>query len=157
MKNYIFLSLLISAFLFSCNTSKKVSKEVEKPKDGIQFTESEKLMPLLDKAKAENKLVFVDFYTTWCLPCKLMEEDVFTDKELGNYMNANYISYKVDAEKGNGVNLASIFKVSVYPTLLFLDTNGKVLERKEGAMYQTEFRDMADSAIQMATDTLPNQ
>lgn len=107
---------------------------------------SEKLMPVLEAAKAENKLVFVDFYTNWCLPCKLMDEDVFTDEEFAEYMNANFINYKVDAEKANGPNLALIYQVMAFPTLLFLDGDGKVLVRKVGAAYQTELRSMGEQA-----------
>jgi len=107
-------------------------------------------MPLLDRAKNENKLVFVDVYADWCMPCKMMDRDVFTDPALGRFMNENFISVKIDAEKGNGSNIASIFEVYAYPTLLFLDENGRVLERKVGAAYQTEMRRLADSAIQQS-------
>ena len=107
---------------------------------------SDKLMPVLEVAKSENKLVFVDFYTTWCLPCKLMDEDVFTDEEFGDYMNDNFINYKIDAEKGGGPDLALLYQVMVFPTLLFLDADGNVLVRKDGAAYQTELRSLASKA-----------
>lgn len=102
---------------------------------------------MLDKAVAENKLVFVDFYTDWCLPCKMMEKDVFVDKELGLFFNTHFINLKVNAEKGNGINLAQIFEIKAYPTLLFLNEKGQVLERKEGAAYHTELKAIAESAI----------
>ena len=113
----------------------------------VQFTKSDKLMPILADAKEQNKLVFVDFYTTWCLPCKLMDEDVFTDEDLANYMNKNFINYKVDAEDVNGANLALLYQVVAFPTLLFLDTEGTVLVRKVGAAYQTELKAMGDQAL----------
>lgn len=113
----------------------------------FDFQESDQLMPLLDKAVAENKLVFIDFYTDWCLPCKMMEKDVFVDKELGLFFNTHFINFKVNAEKGNGINLAQIFEIKAYPTLLFLNEKGQVLERKEGAAYHTELKAMAESAM----------
>lgn len=112
----------------------------------FHFVESEQLKPVLEQARAKDKLVFVDFYTSWCLPCRLMEEDVFTDRDLAKYVNENFISCRIDAEKGNGVNLAMIYEVSAYPTLLFLDGNGQVLARKVGAAFQTEFRQLAEEA-----------
>ena len=76
-----------------------------------------------------------------------MDEDVFTDKAVSALMNDNFISYKVNAEKDNGPNLALLYQVNVFPTLLFLDKDGKVLVRKEGAAYQTEMKSLAEEAM----------
>ena len=140
----IFFGLSILLFFAACSSKKTVI--VPEPA-GVQFMQSDKLMPVLEVAKTENKLVFVDFYTTWCLPCKLMDEDVFTDKELSKFLNDNFVNYKVDAEKGNGANLSVLYQIIAYPTLLFLDAEGNVLSRKIGAAYQTELRKLAEEAI----------
>lgn len=154
MFKYCLSLLLVSSLLLvGCKTTQSASPDSttnvadQKPQFAFDFAESEQLMPLLDQAKEEHKLVFVDFYTDWCLPCRLMEKDVFMDKDLGTFFNKNFINYKVDAEKGNGVNLAQIFNIKAYPTLLFLNDRGQVLERKEGAAYHSELRAMAESAI----------
>lgn len=153
LKYYLYLFSFSMIFLVGCKSTQAIKQETasentnSKPKFAFDFAESEQLMPLLDKAKEESKLVFVDFYTDWCLPCRLMEKDVFMDRELGAFFNKNFINYKVDAEKGNGVNLAQIFNVKAYPTLLFLNEKGQVLERKEGAAYHSELKAMAQSAM----------
>jgi len=139
----IMIILGLAIFAFSCNST----KQVVAVKEGVDFVNSDKLTPILEMAGSKDKLVFVDFYTTWCLPCKLMDEDVFTDKAVSALMNDNFISYKVNAEKDNGPNLALLYQVNVFPTLLFLDENGKVLVRKEGAAYQTEFKSLAEEAM----------
>jgi thiol:disulfide interchange protein len=138
--------LCLSLSLFSCNSAKKVGETPAKPV-GVEFVNSEKLSPLLEMANDKDKIVFVDFYATWCLPCKMMDEDVFTDKNISQYFNKNFINYKVDGEKGNGANLALLYQITVYPTLLFLDGDGKVLVRKEGAAYHTELRALAEEAL----------
>jgi len=112
----------------------------------VDFIHTDKLTEALERAEAEDKMVFIDFYTSWCLPCKLMDEDVFTDKEFGDYMNRHFISVKINAEVGNGPNLAALYQVKSYPTLLFIDLNGRVKGRKEGAAYQTELRRMGNEA-----------
>ncbi|HMV91741.1 MAG TPA: thioredoxin family protein [Cyclobacteriaceae bacterium] len=84
------------------------------------------------KAKAENKVLFVDFYTAWCVPCLEFTRNVLTDKEVGEAMNKSFISLKYDAEKGDGIALAARYKVAGYPTLLVIDTDGNVLEEVGG-------------------------
>lgn len=147
----IFLSLGVSMLFVSCGSKKDTVKKKERvgilPGYAFDFHKASSLSPILDKAEAEGKLVFVDIYTTWCLPCKLMDEDVFTDEDTAEFMNKNFINYKVDAEKNNGPDLKALYQVSAYPTLLFLDTKGRVLERKTGTAYHTELLRMAQSAI----------
>ena len=53
----------------------------------------------LEKAKTGNKYVFVDCYTSWCGPCKLMTENIFPSKTVGDYMNNRFVCVKFDMEK----------------------------------------------------------
>ena len=57
----------------------------------------------IELAAKENKMVFIDFYTTWCGPCKRMSKEVFPQQEVGEYFNRTFISLKLDAEKENGL------------------------------------------------------
>lgn len=75
-------------------------------------------------AKAEQKLLFMDFYTDWCGPCKMMANTIFPKKEVGDYLNPNFVCLKVNAEKGEGVELAKQFKISAYPTFIITDAEG---------------------------------
>lgn len=100
--------------------------------DGILFANIS-FAEALTKAKAENKLIFMDCYTTWCGPCKKMANEVFTLPEVGRVFNAKFINLKVDMEKGEGVELAKRFKVSAYPTLLLIDSEGNVVKQIVGA------------------------
>lgn len=155
MKRILFFICLISTLFLlpSCGGSKKASSNSgkvstsKKKTGGVQFVSSSTLTDVLEKAEREDKLVFVDFYTSWCTPCKMMDEDVFPDKTIGLFFKKNFLSYKVDAERGNGVNLAMVYNVTAYPTLLFLNEKGRVLESKQGAAYHTELMEMANRAL----------
>src|SRR5215831_19740836 len=71
------------------------------------------------KAAAENKYIMVDAYTSWCGPCKMMDREKFHgNANTASFINANYIPFKSDCEKGQGVNKAMKFKVRAYPTVL---------------------------------------
>lgn len=112
----------------------------------LDFDDSSLFTEVISRAQTEQKLIYVDIGTSWCLPCQLMKDDVYTDQEFGDFMNKDFVSYLVDAEKEEGPDLKVIFDVKSYPTLLFLDERGRVLERKTGAAYHRELREMAKRA-----------
>lgn len=93
----------------------------------------------LEKATAANKLVFIDFYTEWCGPCKSMAKDVFTDKNVGNYYNEKFIAIQLNAEDPANKSVVKQFKISAYPTLAYLRPNGKVILLKTGFQTIDEF------------------
>jgi len=104
------------------------------------------------RAKAENKLVFIDFYTSWCGPCKHMAETVFKQDNVGQYFNSHFISCKVDAEKGEGKTLAAKYHVQIYPTYLFLDDKGSVFNKAIGSCSDSVFLGIAAKARQEFTN-----
>ena len=79
-----------------------------------------------------NHLVLVDFYADWCGPCKMLKKHTFSDKEVGNYYNANYINIAIDGETKEGSELANRYGIQGYPTLLILDNKGKQLSKQVG-------------------------
>ena len=96
---------------------------------------------LLKKARQEGKLVFVDVYTDWCGPCKIMASTTFKQPDVGAYFNKNFINYKLDAEdeEQNGIELSEKYQVQAFPTLLFLDSSGGLKHRVEGFQDSMEF------------------
>jgi len=100
----------------------------------------------LEKAKAENKNIFVDAYTTWCGPCKWMAINVFTDEKVGSYYNDKFVNLKIDMEKGEGPEYAQAWEIAGYPTLLFLDANGDVIHRSMGSRPAEDFVDLGYAA-----------
>ena len=148
MKHYIAFLLLASLFLFSCSGSKKAKVNPNQ----INFSHSKSLSPLLEKAAKENKILFVDIMTEWCLPCKMMDEDVFSDPSVISFMNENFINYKVDAEKENGPLLALVYEVSAYPTLVFIDEKGKIIVKNVGAVSQSQLMNLAKEALAVNTE-----
>ena len=152
--NISLLTFFLSILLFSSCASKKEPTRVKASEDeslAVNFIKGPSLMDVVEKAEREGKLVFVDLYTDWCLPCKLMKEDVYTDESIGDFMNDNFINYKVNAEKANGPNMTVLYNIESFPGLLFLDANGRVLEQKQGAAYHTELREMANRALAKST------
>lgn len=94
---------------------------------------------ILEKAKQEKRLVFMDCYTSWCGPCKLMLQDVFSRQDVGQFMNTHFVNFKLDMEKDEGVGLAQKYQVKVYPTFLVLNENGEIVHQMVGGMKAEEF------------------
>ncbi len=125
-----FLGLLIP-FFFCCKYQLAISppwkKERPAQNQSVQFVKTDYLGQI-DRAKMIGKPVFIDFYTDWCGPCRVMDRDVFTDGNLASFFNEHFLNLKINAEKGEGIALAKQFGISAYPTLLFL--NAKGVEKK---------------------------
>jgi thioredoxin-related protein len=113
--------------------------------EGIKFETSD-FKTILAKAKKENKLIFLDAYTTWCGPCKLMAKNIFTLKTVGDHYNANFVNAKIDMEKGEGIDIAKKYDVKVFPTYLFIDGNGELVHRTVGYVPEKEFIQFAKDA-----------
>ncbi len=107
----------------------------------IKFEESS-FASILAKAKAEKKLVFMDAYASWCGPCKLMEKNVFTDKNVADFYNKNFVNARIDMEKGEGRDLAIKYGVRSYPTFLFLNGEGDVVGKELGYIQSKEFLEL---------------
>lgn len=87
---------------------------------------------ILAKSKETDKPIFLDIYTSWCAPCKMMEKDIFPQPAVGSYFNTRYINYHLDGEKGEGPAIVKKYNIEAYPTFLFLDGDGNVIYRFMG-------------------------
>lgn len=112
---------------------------------GIHFVEGT-FTEVLAKAKTENKKVFIDFYTVWCGPCKMMATQVFTDTEVADYFNAKFISCQINAEDKTFAAEVARYGVSAYPTLAIVDASGKLLNKRVGACDKDYFLKFAKIA-----------
>ncbi|AUP80513.1 thioredoxin family protein [Flavivirga eckloniae] len=100
-------------------------------------------------AKQENKPIFMDCYTVWCGPCKQLAKNVFPQPEVSAFFNENFISIKMDMEKGEGIELAQYYNVNAYPTLLFLDSEGNVLKNHTGSLDAKNLIETGRDAIRL--------
>jgi uncharacterized protein YyaL (SSP411 family) len=113
---------------------------------GVQFIE-ENWTTALQKAKSQNKLVFLDIYATWCGPCKMLKQYTFSDTSVGNFFNRNFVNVSVDGEKGVGPQLAQQFSIEGYPSLIITDAEGKPVLVTAGYMPAQELLRFAGEAL----------
>lgn len=105
---------------------------------GINFQHGS-LADAKEMARANNKLIFIDFYTDWCGPCKMMSKDIFPQKEVGDFYNVHFIAIKIDAEKGEGPGIAKQYGINAYPTLTYINYKGEVVHKYVGSTDVKDF------------------
>lgn len=135
----------------NCGSTKKstdISVEKE-PYLGIEFIKNTTLSELMARAEEEDKIIFLDFYADWCGPCKVMDHEVFNLKEIGDFFNENFINIKVDGESGGGPDLANMYDIKGYPTVIFIDSNGVVLKSQVGLIFEDQLMSLAIQAIDL--------
>lgn len=110
--------------------------------------------------KKNPKPIFMDVYTDWCGPCKMLDKNTFGNADVANYINKNYYAVKFNGEGNTEVNYKGVkytnpkfdpnrkgrnsiheftlfLKVEGYPSMYILDKKGDI-EKVIVGYYQPE-------------------
>ncbi len=145
-KKFLLFTALISTVLgslyaFNTHNSMEANNKTEIVFIEQDWTKTQQL------AKENHKLIFVDLYATWCGPCKMLKKNTFTNKEVADFFNANFINASIDVEKGVGLTLAEQYNVSMLPTLVVTREDGKPVLFTTGYLDPKELMKFAKAAI----------
>lgn len=137
---------------------------------GIQFEEKLSWAQVQQKARKENKNIFIDVYATWCVPCAQMDAKVYPTEIAGMAVNEKFIAVKLQQDKTKNDNdyvkswykdaedILQQYPVEGLPSFLFIAPNGKLLHRGIGYQHPAAFAKMVAVAltdpIQMLNDEL---
>ncbi len=144
MKKVLFLVVLAgalcSAFVNGVQHVENTTaiKPTKAGSEGIKF-ESISFKEAKALAKEQGKIIFIDSYTSWCGPCKLMAKNEFINADLGQLYNSKFINLKIDIEKdADGPEIAKLYKIRAYPTLLYINGDGKLVKTLVGYQYAND-------------------
>lgn len=127
---------------------------------GIKFTQAKNWNEVKLEAQRSNKYIFVDAFTTWCAPCKMMTKDIFTKPDVGKFFNQNFINIAIqfDSTKNDNEQIKSWYKlvkdfndkyrIDSYPTYLFFNKDGELVYKILGASANSdEFLDKSKNSL----------
>jgi thiol:disulfide interchange protein len=100
----------------------------------------------LAEARSANKRVLVDFSADWCPPCQAMKHDVWPHPAVAEAISAGYVPVLVDADRDTV--LADRYQVSSIPTVLLLDTDGRVVKRNDGFLSRSGMLRLLDETAE---------
>ena len=143
------LSYIICCFIFSSNVAYS---------EGIKFYESISYSDAMALASTQGKLLFVETFTKWCVPCKKMEP-IFRDQEVGKFFNTHFINVRIDMENSAYANeYKSALEVVFLPTLAMMRSDGflrfkidKGIGKNELLEYGHRALDGGDYTISLST------
>jgi thioredoxin-related protein len=125
--------------------------------EAVSFIQLADWNTVLRKAKAENKIIFVDAYTTWCGPCRQMDQEVYTNDELAKILNTQFIPIKIqmdstfkDNEYVKGWQKEwPVFQkfIDAYPSLLFFSPDGELIGKDDGYHSSDQLISLAKKVI----------
>lgn len=140
--------MLMASLLFClCAPAQTAGQGIVFEPAGTQFRQA------VQKALSSNKFIFVDCYTSWCGPCKMMAREVFPQPKVGSFMNPSYVSLQIDMEKGEGPELGKKWEVSAYPTFIVFNSRGQELGRFLGGSDADQFiQRVKDASVDKGVD-----
>lgn len=96
----------------------------------------------LDEALIQEKKIFISFSAPWCMPCKMMNETIYNDREIADFLNDNFVNIKADIETTTGKHWKEHYNAHYLPTTVFVSESGEEIDRIVGVPSQSQFLDM---------------
>jgi thioredoxin-related protein len=131
-------------FLFLALPVLLLTNAVTAQEKGVHFEHKLSWVQVQAKAKAENKYIFMDCFTTWCGPCRYMRTVIFPEAEMGNYFNDKFVNIEVQLDTtakddeqvknwyADAHAIMTKYSINAFPTYLIFAPDGRVLHRIVG-------------------------
>jgi thiol-disulfide isomerase/thioredoxin len=89
-------------------------------------------------ARAQRKLLLVDFVADWCGYCKKLDQETYPDPQLVDYVRRELVAVRQDTDR-EGRSLAQKYRITSLPTILLLTSDGQIAGRMAGFRPAPEF------------------
>ena len=104
------------------------------------------------QAAESDKPIILFFTGKWCSPCQIMKRQVWADDEVMSTVNAAFIPVTIDVDNQDAAETLSRFWNGVTPTTIITDSNGNVLQQKQGGMSKVDFLELLGEIVPSAVE-----
>lgn len=134
----IALALCLAAVPAFAQTEVADDVEPQRVKFDPKRDPAKDLVAAMAKAQKENKRILLDVGGEWCGWCKLLDQYFIDKKEIGAYLNKNYVVVKVNfsPENENKAFLGAFPKIEGYPHFFVLEEDGRFLHSQNTALLE---------------------
>ena len=122
------IALSLVVLTLACQTKKR-----ERGKLLVIEQDWEKAKTMADR---HDKLILIDFYTSWCGPCKVFDAQL-KDSIFADSLATHYLVFKYNAEKDDSIHLALKHHVTTYPTYILSTPDGQIISKQYGRFEET--------------------
>ncbi|TGL61244.1 DUF255 domain-containing protein [Leptospira ognonensis] len=98
----------------------------------------------MERSKAEKKPILIDLYADWCTYCKVLEKEIFPDKDVAKVLEG-FVTVRLDGEEFP--NLRQKYAIEGYPTILFIDGHSNFLDKITGLATKQMILQMAKKVL----------
>ncbi len=100
-----------------------------------------------------DKMMLVRFTASWCVPCKVMEENVYANPQIKAYMDQHFVAMKLDVDSFDGINLKQIYDVQLIPSFLVFKSNGDLAGHFKKAISSQEMLNLLKDQVRELNNT----
>lgn len=150
-KLWLIIGLLL--MLISCQPTTQVTQNQKVSNDGTQTNEigtedevthvirtaerismedGSTMYQMLKTSRRKNRPIFMIFYSEWCTTCSWVERDIVGASNPISFLKSNFVSFRINGEHGEGLDVANHLDIREYPTIVYISTEGNEIERYLG-------------------------
>ncbi|MBU7013245.1 MAG: DUF255 domain-containing protein [Theionarchaea archaeon] len=100
------------------------------PKQPIQWMDDYEAA--LEKAQAENKLIYIDFYTTWCKYCTQMDEETYSEIRIIKLLTEDFVAVRLNREDPENEDIVSLYRIFGQPVEIVINAQGEIVWTHQG-------------------------